>query len=123
MIPSRRFAIMAAGLCGTAMVVGRVIAAAFNLSNTKSTDLSSIDEQAIKAELVFAPMTAIAEASLQDFSQPEAPPLAEIAAASTPDVEHNDAKEAVNSPKLWRNYCLTLHRRWRPKRGPCRSPR
>ena len=93
----RRFAIMAAGLCGTAMVVGCVIAAAFNLSNTKNTNSSSIDEQAIKAESAFAPMTAIAEASLQEFSLPEAPPFAEIAAVSTPDFVHSDAKEAVNS--------------------------
>ena len=47
---SRRFAIIAAGLCGTAMLVGCVIAGAFNLSNTKNTHSSSIDEQAIKAE-------------------------------------------------------------------------
>ena len=94
---SRRFAIIAAGLCGTAMLVGCVIAGAFNLSNTKNTDSSSIDEQAIKAESAFAPMTAIAEASLQESSQPEAPPLAEIAAVSTPDFVHSDAKEAVSS--------------------------
>ena len=42
-------------------------------------------------------MTAIAEASLQESSQPEAPPFAEIAAVSTPDFVHSDAKEAVNS--------------------------
>ena len=64
------------------MVVGCVIAAAFNLSNTKNTNSSSIDEQAIKAESAFAPMTAIAEASLQESSLPEAPPFAEIAAVS-----------------------------------------
>jgi hypothetical protein len=94
---SRRFAIMAAGLCGTAMVVGCVIVAAFNLSNTKNTDSSSIDEQAIKAKSASAPMTAIAEASPQESSQPEAPPLAKIAAVSTTDFVHSDAKEAVNS--------------------------
>ena len=94
---SRRFAIIAAGLCGTAMLVGCVIAGAFNLSNTKNTDSSSIDERAIKAESAFAPMTAIAEASLQESSQPEAPPLAEIAAVSTPDFVHSDAKEPMNS--------------------------
>ena len=49
------------------MVVGCVIAAAFNLSNAKSPNSSSIDEQAIKAESAFAPMTAIAEASLQKY--------------------------------------------------------
>ena len=68
---SRRFAIIAAGLCGTAMLVGCVIAGAFNLSNTKNTDSSSIDEQAIKAESAFAPMTAIAEASLQSLRSPK----------------------------------------------------
>ena len=94
---SRRFAVMAAGLCGTAMVVGCVIAAAFNLSNTKNTHSSSLDEQAIKAESASAPMTAIGEASLQESSQPEAPPLAEIAAVSAPDFVHTDAKEAVSS--------------------------
>lgn len=87
---SRRFAIIAAGLCGTAMIVGCVIAGAFNLSNTENSHSSSIDEQAIKAESTSAPMTAIAEASLQQSSQPKAPPLAEIAAVS-------DAKEAVSS--------------------------
>ena len=94
---SRRFAVMAAGICGTAMVVGCVIAAAFNLSNTKNTHSSSIDEQAFKAESAPAPMTAIGEASLQESSQPEAPPLAEIAAVSAPDFVHTDAKEAVSS--------------------------
>ena len=94
---SRRFAVMAAGLCGTAMVVGCVIAAAFNLSNTKNTHSSSLDEQAIKAESASAPMNAIGEASLQESSQPEAPPLAEIAAVSAPDFVHTDAKEAVSS--------------------------
>jgi hypothetical protein len=94
---SRRFAIMAAELCGTAMLVGCVIAGAFNLSNTKNTDSSSIDEQANKAESASAPMIAIAEASLQESSQPKAPPLAEIAAVSAPDFVHSDAKEAVSS--------------------------
>ena len=42
------------------------------------------------------PMTAIAEGSLRESSQPEAP-LAEIAAVSTPDFVHADAKEAVSS--------------------------
>jgi hypothetical protein len=88
---------MAAGLCGTAMVVGCVIAAAFNLSNTKNTDSSSIDEQANKAESASAPMIAIAEASLQESSQPKAPPLAVIAAVSAPDFVHSDAKAAVSS--------------------------
>ena len=96
---SRRFAIMAAGLCGTAMIVGCAIAAvaAFNLFNTRNTHSSSIDEQAIGAESASAPTTAIAETSLQESSQPEAPPRAEIAAVSTPDSVHSDAKEALSS--------------------------
>jgi hypothetical protein len=94
---SRRFAIMAAKLCRTAMLVGCVIPGAFNLSNTKNTDSSSIDEQANKAESASAPMIAIAEASLQESSQPKAPPLAVIAAVSAPDFVHSDAKAAVSS--------------------------
>ena len=43
-----------------------------------------------------APMTAIAEGSLQESSQPEAP-FAETAAVSTPDFVHSDAKAAVSS--------------------------
>lgn len=95
---SRRFAIMAARISGTAMIVGCIIAAvaAFNLSNTKNTHSSSIDEQVIAAE-ASAPTTAIAETSLQESSQPEAPPRAEIAAVSTPDSVYGDAKEAVSS--------------------------
>lgn len=96
---SRRFAITAAGLCGTAMVVGCIMAAvaAFNLSNTKNTHSSSIDEQVVEAEAASAPATAIAETSLQESSQPEALPRAEIAAVSTPDSVYSDAKEAVSS--------------------------
>src|SRR5262249_52647478 len=93
---SQRFAITAAGSCGTAMVVGCVIAAASNLSNTKNTYSSSIDEQAIEVESASAPMTAIADASLRESSQPEAP-LAEIAAVSTPDFVHSDAEGVVSS--------------------------
>jgi hypothetical protein len=98
---SRRFAIMAAGLCGTAMVLSCVIAAlaTFNLSNTKNTLASSIDEQATEAVSAAAPMTAIAEASLPESSHPEAP-FAVIAAVSTPDFVHTDAKEAVSSAEI-----------------------
>ena len=46
-----------------------------------------------------APMTAVAEGSLQESSQPEAP-LAEIAAVSTPDFVHTDAKEPVSSAEI-----------------------
>jgi hypothetical protein len=42
-------------------------------------------------------MIAIAEASLQESSQPKAPPLAVIAAVSAPDFVHSDAKAAVSS--------------------------
>jgi hypothetical protein len=96
---SRRFAITAAGLCGTAMVVGCIMAAVatFNLSNTKNTHSSSIDELVIEAEAASAPATTIAETSLQESSQPEALPRAEIAAVSTPDSVYSDAKEAVSS--------------------------
>ena len=74
---------IAAGLCGTAMVVGCVVAAvaAFNLSNTNNAPASSIDEQPAEAVTAVAQMTAIAEGSLQESSQPEAR-LGEIAAAS-----------------------------------------
>jgi hypothetical protein len=94
---ARRFATMAAGFGGTAMVFGCVIAtvAAFNLPNTNYSPASSIDEQPTET-VSAAPMTAIAESSLQESSQPEAP-LAETAAVSAPDFVHSDAKEAVSS--------------------------
>jgi hypothetical protein len=95
---SRRFATMAGGFGGTAMVFGCVIAtvAAFNLPNTNYFPASSsIDEQPTET-VSAAPMTAIAESSLQESSQPEAP-LAQTAAVSAPDFVHTDAKEAVSS--------------------------
>jgi hypothetical protein len=94
----RRLPRIAAGLCGTAMVVGCVIAAvsAFNLSNTKNALVSSIDEQLTETVLVAAPRTAIAEVSLQDSSRPEAP-FAKFAGVSTPDFVHTDAKQAARS--------------------------
>jgi hypothetical protein len=94
----RRVATMAAGLCGMAIVIGCVIAAvaAFNLRNTKNAPASPIDEQATEAGSAAAPMTAIVEGSLQEPSQPEAT-FAEVAAASTPDLVHTGAKEAVSS--------------------------
>jgi hypothetical protein len=96
---SRRFAIMAAGSCGTAMIVGCIIAAvaAFNISNTKNAHSSSIDEQVIEAESAPAPTTVIAETSLQESSQPEAPLRAEIAAVRTPDSVYSDAKETMSA--------------------------
>jgi len=101
----RRFAIIAAGLCGTVILVGCVIAAVsgFGLAYIKNTHAPPIEDRATEmgktgseAVSAAAPMTAIAEGSLQESSQPEAP-LAEIAAVSTPDIVHTDAKEAVSS--------------------------
>ena len=101
----RRFAIIAAGLCGTVILVGCVIAAVsgFGLADIKNTHAPPIEDRATEmgktgseAVSAAAPMTAIAEGSLQESSQPEAP-LAEIAAVSTPDFVHTDAKEAVSS--------------------------
>ena len=59
----------------------------------RATEMGKTGSEAVSAA---APMTAIAEGSLQESSQPEAP-LAEIAAVSTPDFVHSDAKEAVSS--------------------------
>ena len=101
----RRFAIIAAGLCGTVILVGCVIAAVsgFGLADIKNTHAPPIEDRATEmgktgseAVSAAAPMTAIAEGSLQESSQPEAP-LVEIAAVSTPDFVHTDAKEAVSS--------------------------
>ena len=101
----RRFAIIAAGLCGTVILVGCVIAAVsgFELADIKNTHAPPIEDRATEmgktgSEAVSAAalMTAIAEGSLQESSQPEAP-LVEIAAVSTPDFVHTDAKEAVSS--------------------------
>jgi hypothetical protein len=101
----RRFAIIAAGLCGTVILVGCVIAAVsgYGLADIKNTHAPPIEDRATEmgktgSEAVSAatPMTAIAEGSLRESSQPEAP-LAEIAAVSTPDFVHADAKEAVSS--------------------------
>jgi hypothetical protein len=97
-VSPQRLPMIAAGLCGTAMVVGCVVAAvaAFNLSNTKNAPASSIDEQPTEAVTAVAQMTAVAEGSLQEFSRPEAP-LGEIAAASTPELAYSDGEEAVSS--------------------------
>ena len=101
----RRFAIIAAGLSGTVILVACVIAAVsgFGLADIKNTHAPPIEDRAAEmgktgseAVSAAAPMTAIAEGSLQESSQPEAP-LVEIAAVSTPDFVHTDAKEAVSS--------------------------
>ena len=101
----RLLAIIAAGLCGTVILVGCVIAAVsgFGLADIKNTHAPPIEDRATEmgktgseSASAAAPMTAIAEGSLQESSQPEAP-LAEITAVSTPDFVHTDAKEAVSS--------------------------
>src|SRR6516225_9586733 len=89
----RRFAIIAAGLFGTAIIAAVAI---LPLPNTENTPASSIDEEATEAVSVAAPMAAIAEAGLQEPSQTEES-FAETAALSTPDFVHSDAKEAVTS--------------------------
>ena len=108
----RRFAIVAAGLCGTAILVGCVIAAVsgLGLADIKNTHAQSIEDRATEmgpeAVSAAAPMTAIAETaiaenSLQEPSQPEAT-FAEVAAASTSDYVHTGAKEAVSSAETLR---------------------
>ena len=106
----RRFAIIAAGLCGTVILVGCVIAAVsgWGLADIKNTHAQSIEDRATEmgntgpeAVSAAAPMTAIAETaiaenSLREPSQPEAT-FAEVAAASTSDYVHTGAKEAVSS--------------------------
>jgi hypothetical protein len=98
----RRLAIIAAG---TVILVGCVIAAVsgFGLADIKDTPAAPIEDRATEmgktgseAVSATAPMAAIAEGSLQQSSQPEAP-LAEIAAVSTPDFVHTDLKEAASS--------------------------
>ena len=108
----RRFAIVAAGLCGTAILVGCVIAAVsgLGLADIKNTHAQSIEDRATEmgpeAVSAAAPMTAIAETaiaenSLQEPSQPEAT-FAEVAAASTSDYVHTGAKDAVSSAETLR---------------------
>ena len=93
----RRLPRVAAGFCGTAMVVSCVIAAVatFNMSNRKNALVSSMDEQPTETVSV-TPMTAIAEGSLQESSRPEAP-FAKFAAVSTPDLVHTDAKQSASA--------------------------
>ena len=94
---SRRFAIIAAGLCGTAMLVGCVIAGAFDLSNTKNTHSSSIDEQAYQGGIGLRTDDCNCRGLVAGVFAARSATLAEIAAVSTPDFVHSDAKEAVNS--------------------------
>ena len=104
----RRFAIIAAGLCGTVILVGCVIAAVsgFGLAYIKNTHAPPIEDRATEmgktgseAVSAAAPMTAIAEGSLQEPSQPEAT-FAEVAAASTSDYVHTGAKEVSSAETL-----------------------
>jgi hypothetical protein len=104
----RRFAIMAAALCGTVILVGWVIAsvAGFGLADIKNTHAPPIEDRAtemgeagIEAVSAAAAVTAIAEAALPEPSPVLAPETArvQIATVSTPDPVHTDAKEAVSS--------------------------
>ena len=104
----RRFAIIAAGLCGTVILVGCVVAAVsgFGLADIKNTHAPPIEDRATEmgktgseAVSAAAPMTAIAEGSLQEPSQPEAT-FAEVAAASTSDYVHTGAKEVSSAETL-----------------------
>ena len=104
----RRFATLTAALCGTVILVGWVIAtvAGFGLADIKNTHAPPIEDRAtgmgeagIEAVSAAAAVTAIAEAALPDASQMLAPETArvQIAAVSTPDPVHTDAKEVVSS--------------------------
>ena len=79
----RLFAIIAAGLCGTVILVGCVIAAVsgFGLADIKNTHAPPIEDRATemdktgsKSASAAAPMTAIAEGSLQEFSAARSAP-------------------------------------------------
>ena len=107
----RRFAIMAAALFGTVILVGGVIAAVagFGMADVKNTHTARIDDRATEkgevsvsnadAVSVAAAMTAIAKAAMPDVSQvsaSETPPVL-FAAVSSSDLAHTDTKEAVSS--------------------------
>ena len=95
---SRRFAIIAAGLERNGHARRLCHCRALSICPTQRVPTyRQLMSRRSRRRSAFAPMTAIAEASLQESSQPEAPPLAEIAAVSTPDFVHSDAKEPVNS--------------------------
>ena len=70
-----------------------VVIVALDWYNAKNYRAPSVDKQASTAITTAAPMTAIAEMSLQDASQSEAP-FAVIASVSTPDVVATNANEA-----------------------------
>jgi hypothetical protein len=98
----RQFAIIAAGLCGSVIFAGCVIAAVsrFNLADIKNTHAQPIEERVTEiresiSEAVSAagPMTDIAQ--LRESSRPEAT-FAEIAQASMPDFVHADAGASLS---------------------------
>jgi hypothetical protein len=100
----RQFAIIAAGLCGSVILAGCVIAAVsrFDLDDIKDANAQSIEDRATEiresvSETVSAtgPMTDNAQGSLPESSRPEAT-FAEIAAASMPDFVHADADESLS---------------------------
>jgi hypothetical protein len=97
----RQFAIIAAGLCGSVIFAGCVIAAVsrFNLAdiNTHAQPIeeriTEIRESISEAVPAARPMTDIAQ--LPESSRPEAT-FAEIAPASMPDFVHADAGEGLS---------------------------
>jgi hypothetical protein len=95
MTMSGRWAIKAAAWWRMIILVACaiVVIVALDWYNTKNYRAPSVDKQASTAITTAAPMTAIAEMSLQDASQSEAP-FAVIASVSTPDVVATDANEA-----------------------------
>jgi hypothetical protein len=107
----RRFAIMAASLCGTVIAVGLVIAAVAgfgwaDIRNTRATPIRDRATEIGEASLsnngmlaAAAAVTAIAEAALPDPSQMVTPetPSVQVAAVITSDAVHADTKEAVSS--------------------------
>ena len=106
----RRFAIMAATLFGTVLLVGGVIAAVagFGMADVQKTHTAQVEDRATEkgevsvsnADAVSAAtaVTAITKAALPDVSQRSAPETApaQLAAVSASDLAH-DAKEAVSS--------------------------
>jgi hypothetical protein len=98
----RQFAIIAAGLCGSAIFAGCVIAGVsrFDLADIKNIHAQPIEDRAIeiresisKPASAAGPMTDIAQ--LRESSRPEAT-FAEIAAVSMPDFLHADAGESLS---------------------------
>ena len=109
----RRFAIMGATLFGTVLLVGGIIAAVagFGMADVQKTHTAQVEDRATEkgevsvsnadAMSAAAAMTAIAKAALPDvspMSAPKTPPVL-IAAVSSSDLVHTDAKEAASSAK------------------------